>query len=233
MRLDKFLANMGHGTRSEVKKLISSGKVTVNNSIVKSAKTQINEIKDKVAVAGQSVAYCPYIYLMLNKAKGYISSTVKGDTPTVIDCVPNQYRHYDLFPFGRLDKDTTGLLFISNDGQMAHKLLSPAKHVAKTYRVTCEKLPTNEQIEQLKAGVVIAGGYLTKPAEVVLVEKNIIDLTICEGKYHQVKQMLQAVGNGVVELERICFAGIALDSKLERGEVRLLTEKELAHLSSL
>ncbi len=233
MRLDKFLANTGQGTRSEVKKIILSGKVTVNDIVVKSAKTQISENRDIIAIKGQKVTYCPYIYLMLNKAKGYISSTEKGATPTVIDCVPDKYRHYDLFPFGRLDKDTTGLLIISNDGQMAHKLLSPSKHVTKTYRVTCQNQPTSSQLEQLKKGVIIANDYLTKPAEVALVSPTIIDLTICEGKYHQVKQMLKAVDNGVVELERICFAGIALDRQLKRGQVRLLTEKELAHLNSL
>ncbi len=233
MRLDKFLANMGQGTRSQVKRLIASGKVTVNDSVIKSAKAQVDANSDIISVAGQTVAYCPYIYLMLNKAKGYISSTEKGTTPTVIDCVPAEYRHYDLFPIGRLDKDTTGLLLISNDGQMAHKLLAPAKRVAKTYRVNCLQPLTGQQIEQLKSGVTIANHYQTKPAELKLLDTNIIDLTIYEGKYHQVKQMLKAVGNAVVELERIRFAGIALDGKLQRGEVRLLTADELAKLNSL
>ncbi len=233
MRLDKFLGNMGKGTRSQVKKLISNGKVTVNGVIVKSAKTQIDAAVDTISVTGQIIIYRPYIYLMLNKARGCISSTEKGLTPTVLDCVPAKYRHYNLFPFGRLDKDTTGLLIISNDGQMAHKLLSPNKHVTKTYRVTCRETITEQQIDKLKSGVIIANHYLTKPAEVRIVDEGVIDLTICEGKYHQVKQMLKAVDNAVLELDRIRFAGIDLDETLMRGQTRLLTDDELTHLNSL
>ncbi len=233
MRLDKFLANMGRGSRSQVKRLIASGAVTVDGKVAHSAKMQIDAGVDQIALAGQVIAYQPFVYLMLNKAQGYISSTARGAVPTVLDCVPAEYRHYDLFPIGRLDKDTNGLLIISNDGQLAHQLLAPTKHVAKTYRVICEDAISSRQIAQLRAGVKIAQRYLTKPATVEAVDATTIDLTICEGKYHQVKQMLKAVGNGVRQLERIAFAGLALDRSLARGTVRPLTAAELAHLKAL
>ncbi len=190
MRLDKYLANMGQGTRSQVKRLIAKGAVSINGKVAKSAKQQIDQLNDVVVLEGHRIDYRPFIYLMMNKAAGYISSTEKGETPTVLDCVPAEYRHYELFPVGRLDKDTTGLLLITNDGQLAHRLLAPRHHVAKTYRVACALPLSDRQVEHLANGVLIAGGYQTKPAEVHQIADYQIDLTIYEGKYHQVKQML-------------------------------------------
>ncbi len=233
MRLDKYLANMGKGSRAEVKKKIAAGLVSVNGVVAKSAKRQVDESRDVVMLVDQTIDYQPFVYLMLNKDKGYISSTEKGETPTVLDCVPLQFRHYDLFPVGRLDKDTTGLLLITNDGKLAHRLLAPRHHVAKTYRVDCALPLTEAQLDQLRKGVLIADNYRTKPAEVQQTKDCQIDLTIYEGKYHQVKQMLMAVANRVVALERIAFAGIALDNTLKRGQVRELYDDELAHLLNL
>ncbi len=233
MRLDKYLANMGAGTRAQVKKLIGSGAVTVDGSVVKTAKYQVDENSAVVSLNGKLVHYLPDVYLLLNKPAGYISSTERGTVPTVLDCLPAAYRHYAIFPVGRLDKDTTGLLLLTNDGQLAHALLSPRRHVAKTYRVDCAAALTAQQIRRLENGVVIAGGYQTKPAEALQIAERQINLTIYEGKYHQVKQMLAAVGNRVVSLERIAFAGIALDEALPRGAVRQLSSDELRHLKSL
>jgi 16S rRNA pseudouridine516 synthase len=229
MRLDKFLSNMGIGTRTEVKKQLLNGWVKVNGMTQNSGKIQINPEKDEVYFGDKRVGYKPFIYLMMNKPQGYISATEDKKKKTVLELVPIEHLHYDLFPAGRLDRDTVGLLLLTNDGQLAHQLLSPKYHVGKTYKVTARDPLTQEDLEKLEKGVIIPGDYLTKPAIAKLAdgESQTLFLTITEGKYHQVKEMLLAIDNEVAFLERVTFGPLHLDEQLERGESRELTASEI------
>jgi 16S rRNA pseudouridine516 synthase len=232
MRIDKFLSQMGEGSRSDVKKLLAYGRIKVNGTVVKQAKVHINPETDEVRMGDRLISYTPFVYLMLNKPAGYISATRDGRIQTVLDLVPTAYKHLDLFPAGRLDRDTVGLMLITNDGQLAHKLLSPKYHVHKTYRVTAASPLTDRDIETLENGVIIGQNYKTLPAKVQRIEEeaNQILLSIREGKYHQVKEMLLAVDNQVIFLERVSFGPLHLDGGLSRGEIRELTEVELEAL---
>ena len=204
MRLDKFLCDNNIGTRSQVKEYIKKGQVTVNDQIIKKPETKVNNETDTVVCQGQTIHYRKYVYYMLNKPEGVVSATNDNTAPTVVSLltVPEQK---DLFPVGRLDKDTTGLLLLTNDGALAHDLLSPKKHVDKT--------------------------YLVKPEKPLSAENGDLLLTIHEGRFHQVKRMLQAVDNQVLTLERVSFGPLSLDLSLQRGEYRALTEEEIKVLS--
>ncbi|MEB8173534.1 rRNA pseudouridine synthase [Staphylococcus equorum] len=229
MRIDKFLANMGVGTRTEVKQLLKKGNVTVNDKKEKSPKTQINPDTDTVSVNETQIQYIDKIYLMLNKPKGYLSATEDNNQQTVIDLV-EEFRYLELFPVGRLDKDTEGLLLITNDGQFNHQLMSPTKHVSKTYEVISEKTITKNDIESFKTGIELNEG-LAKPAQLVEGdEKNKSFVTIYEGKYHQVKRMFHAIDNEVLALKRISIGDLKLDSALAPGEYRHLTQQDFKQL---
>lgn len=232
LRLDKYLADMGCGTRSQVKKAISSRAVQVNGETVKSADLKIDTECDEVLFHGTPVHYADYEYYMLHKPAGVVSATEDSRETTVIDLIVEKQRK-DLFPVGRLDKDTEGLLLITNDGDLAHRLLSPKKHVDKTYYARVEGKVTADDIEAFKAGVDIGEEKLTLPAELKILksdEESEIELTICEGKFHQVKRMFQAVGKEVVYLKRLRMGTLVLDETLKVGEYRKLTEKELKDL---
>ncbi|MGV3043012.1 pseudouridine synthase [Staphylococcus rostri] len=227
MRLDKFLANMGVGTRNEVKVLLKKGQVKVNGDIVKSPKTKIDAAQDKVMVGGERIGYEPYVYLMLHKPAGVISATEDDIHRTVLDLI-DDYKHLALFPVGRLDKDTEGLLLITNDGAFNHRIMSPNKHVPKRYYVELEKAIVPEAIEVFKAGIELKEGLL-KPAELEILEpSNTARVTIHEGKYHQVKRMFHAVDNEVVYLKREAIGALALDPTLAKGDYRQLTPSEVA-----
>ena len=229
MRIDKFLANMGVGTRTEVKQLLKKGNVTVNDKKEKSPKTQINPDTDTVSVNETPIQYIDKIYLMLNKPKGYLSATEDNNQQTVIDLV-EEFRYLELFPVGRLDKDTEGLLLITNDGQFNHQLMSPTKHVSKTYEVISEKTITKNDIESFKTGIELNEG-LAKPAQLVEGdEKNKSFVTIYEGRYHQVKRMFHAIDNEVLALKRISIGDLKLDSALAPGEYRHLTQQDFKQL---
>ncbi|EJX18051.1 RNA pseudouridine synthase [Staphylococcus sp. OJ82] len=229
MRIDKFLANMGVGTRTEVKQLLKKGNVTVNDKKEKSPKTQINPDTDTVSVNETQIQYIDKIYLMLNKPKGYLSATEDNNQQTVIDLV-EEFRYLELFPVGRLDKDTEGLLLITNDGQFNHQLMSPTKHVSKTYEVISEKTITKNDIESFKTGIELNEG-LVKPAQLVEGdEKNKSFVTIYEGRYHQVKRMFHAIDNEVLALKRISIGDLKLDSALAPGEYRHLTQQDFKQL---
>lgn len=229
MRIDKFLANMGVGTRTEVKQLLKKGNVTVNDKKEKSPKTQINPDTDTVSVNETQIQYIDKIYLMLNKPKGYLSATEDNNQQTVIDLV-EEFRYLELFPVGRLDKDTEGLLLITNDGQFNHQLMSPTKHVSKTYEVISEKTITKNDIEYFKTGIELNEG-LAKPAQLVEGdEKNKSFVTIYEGRYHQVKRMFHAIDNEVLALKRISIGDLKLDSALAPGEYRHLTQQDFKQL---
>ncbi len=232
IRLDKYLADMGKGTRSEVKKAIGKGLVRVNNEIVKKPETKLDTDSDHVLFDGVLVGYAQYEYYMLNKPAGVISATEDKREKTVIDLITEKKRK-DLFPVGRLDRDTEGLLLISNDGELAHRLLSPSKHVDKVYYAKIDGKVTIEDVEAFQQGVDIGEEKLTRPAKLRILKSGTqseIELTICEGKFHQVKRMFQAVGKEVVYLKRLQMGTLILDESLKPGEYRELTEQEIADL---
>lgn len=223
---------MGKGTRSEVKKAISKGLVRVNNVIVKKPETKLDTDSDHVLFDGVLVGYAQHEYYMLNKPAGVISATEDKREKTVIDLIIERKRK-DLFPVGRLDRDTEGLLLISNDGELAHRLLSPSKHVDKVYYAKIDGEVTIEDVEAFQQGVDIGEEELTRPAKLRVLKSGTqseIELTICEGKFHQVKRMFQAVGKEVVYLKRLQMGTLILDESLKPGEYRELTEQEIADL---
>ncbi len=233
MRLDKYLADCGYGTRKEIKKLIKSGAVTVNSVENPLPETKIDENCDKVFVMNTEVIYKKFVYLMLNKPQGVVSAVWDKKFKTVIDLVPDEFLHYELFPVGRLDIDTEGLLIITNDGALSHNLLSPKKHIPKTYYAKVLGKVNDSDAAAFKAGVTLDDGYKTKPAELKILnsgEISEIELTITEGKFHQVKRMFESVGKKVEFLKRIKMNALGLDESLELGEMRELTEDELFDL---
>lgn len=235
MRLDKLLANMGYGSRKEVKQLLKEKAVTVDGVAVKDAAMKVDpEIQD-VSVYGERVVYTEFIYLMMNKPPGVISATEDRYDETVIDLLDPLAQHFKPFPVGRLDKDTEGLLLITNDGSLSHNLLSPKKHVPKTYYATIDGVVTANDIEAFRKGVELDDGYVTKPGELVILKSgdvSEIELTIQEGKFHQVKRMFEAVGKKVTYLKRLSMGPLVLDETLELGDYRELTEEELAALTA-
>lgn len=233
MRIDKMLANLGFGSRKEVKQLLKGGAVKVNDRLVKDAKQQVNPESDVVTLNGEVIEYKKFIYLMMNKPPGVISATEDLHDKTVIDLLGMEEQVYEPFPVGRLDKDTEGLLLLTNDGQLAHRLLSPKKHVPKMYYAVIDGVVTEEDVEAFRAGVTLDDGYLTKPGQLTIIKSGIrseIELTITEGKFHQVKRMFQSVGKKVVYLKRMTMGPLLLDEQLELGEYRELTDEEIEQL---
>lgn len=226
MRLDKFLTVCEVGTRSEVKNIIKKGQITIDGIICKNADYKFNEETCVVCFQGKELVYKAFQYFMLNKPQDVVSATQDNLDKTVLDLLKN-VRKKDLFPVGRLDKDTEGLLILTNDGALAHSLLSPKKHVDKTYFVGLRSPISEEDITKLEQGVDIGEEKFTLPAKVVVLDSLHIELTIHEGKFHQVKRMLQAVSNEVTLLKRISFGSLSLDSSLEPGSYRELTETEV------
>lgn len=229
MRLDKMLAHMNYGSRSEVKKMIRKGFVSVNGVVIKDDDYNVNEQEDEVNIFGNSVSYEEKLYFMLNKPKDVVSATFDYYKKTVIDLFSG-YEKRALFPVGRLDIDTTGLLIVTNDGELAHRLLGPKHHVYKTYHTTLNKNFNSKDTPKLEAGVVLDDGYQTLPARVESYKENIVYLSIREGKFHQVKRMFSSIGYEVVELQRVSFGSLELDQNLELGEYRVLTQEELYKL---
>ncbi len=233
IRLDKFLTDMGCGTRSVIKNLVRKGKVSVNGEIIKKPEIKINEDEDVVLLDGEEIKYNRYEYFMLNKPDGYVSATTDRNEKTVLDLLKAEDRRKDLFPVGRLDKDTEGLLVISNDGEMAHKILSPKNHIAKTYYVKVNGRIENEHIEIFEKGIDIGEKNITKPGILKIIKSGDIseaELTIYEGKFHQVKRMFEVVGMKVVYLKRIKMGTLGLDETLKPGEYRRLTLEETEQL---
>lgn len=233
MRLDKYLSNMGFGSRKEVKILLKSKAVEVNGEIIRDPKVHVDEQADQVLVGGDPVVYTEFIYLLMNKPQDVISATEDKYDQTVIDLLNEQERHFEPFPVGRLDKDTEGFLLLTNDGKLAHELLSPKKHVDKTYYALIEGKVTEEDAEAFKKGVALDDGYVTKPASLNILESgpvSKIELTITEGKFHQVKRMFESVGKRVAYLKRLSMGPLSLDPELGLGEYRHLTEEEVTSL---
>ncbi|UVI28045.1 pseudouridine synthase [Paenibacillus spongiae] len=242
MRLDKLLANMGFGTRSEVRRAVKQGLVTVDSIRAKDSGQTLDPETAVVVYNGEKVVYRDVIYLMLNKPQGVISATEDTRDRTVIDLLEPSDRVLEPFPVGRLDKDTEGLLLITNDGQLAHELLSPRKHVPKIYEADVLGDVGEEDIQAFEAGVTLDDGYKTLPARLVIGEKRTeepsavisrISLTIHEGKFHQVKRMFEAVGKKVVYLRRVAMGPLKIDPELPLGSYRPLTEQELDELMAI
>lgn len=228
MRLDKFLSEMGVGTRSEVKAYLKKGQVTLNGEIVKKPEVKIDENNDKVCYLGQVLSYEAVQYFLLNKPAGCVTATRDHLSDTVMSFLPENRRD-DLFPVGRLDKDTEGLLLITNDGQLAHELLSPRKHVDKTYFAVIDGEVREEHKQLFQDGLNIGDEDLTLPAKLNILksgETSEIELTIHEGRFHQVKRMFEAIGTKVTYLKRISMGPLTLGN-LQPGEVRVLTDEEL------
>lgn len=236
MRLDKLLSNMGFGTRKDIKKFAKDGLVLVDGKMVKDSSQHVDPEEQEVEFDGEPVRYREFVYLMLNKPQGVISATEDLVERTVIDLLDMEYIPFEVFPVGRLDKDTEGLLILTNDGKMAHELLSPRKHVPKTYYADVEGIVTQEDIEAFAKGVKLDDGYETLPADLVILESgelSRIELTIYEGKFHQVKRMFIAVGKKVKYLKRIKMGNLSLDPALSLGDSRELTEEELSLLKMM
>ncbi|MBF2363465.1 rRNA pseudouridine synthase [Listeria marthii] len=232
MRLDKLLSHTGFGSRREVKPLLKSGAVVVNGTIQKDSKTQVNPDKEQVTVHGTPVVYQEFVYFMLHKPQNVVSATEDNVSETVIDLLAQEDTLTDPFPVGRLDKDTEGLLIITNDGTLAHNLLSPKKHIDKTYYAKIDGDVTATDVEAFAAGIELDDGYTCKPARLEIITPNEIKVTIQEGKFHQVKRMFAARGKTVSYLKRISMGNLQLDESLELGEYRPLTETELAILQN-
>ncbi len=231
MRLDKFLSVTATATRSETARAAKQGRIVVNQCPCTDPSRKIDPEKDRVFFDGEPVTYVQYIYIMLNKPEGYISATADGNEKTVLELLPEKLRMRGLFPCGRLDKNTVGLMLLTNNGELGHKLLSPRYHVAKTYRYQA-KFPLSEaDIKQLESGVLILDGYMTKPA---ILRPDIDgtggEIVLTEGKYHQIKLMFEAVNNKITSLERISFGPLSKDDALTRGQWRYLTEDEIKAL---
>lgn len=227
MRIDKLLAHCGYGTRKEVKELLKSGVVTLNGKVEKSPKQHIDLEEDRVFVRDDQVIYSKNVYYMLNKPNGYVSATEDNLYPTVVDLIDDSHR--DLFPVGRLDVDTEGLLLITNDGQLAHRLLSPKTHVPKTYFVKVKGRLCIGDVNAFMKGIPLED-FTCMPSYLKIIKSDSIsecEVTIYEGKFHQVKRMFKACGKEVVYLKRISMGNLKLDEDLPIGRYRPLTEDEI------
>ena len=232
MRLDKLLSNMGAGSRKEVKLLLKAGAIQVDGEIVRDPKQHVDVESQQVLMYGEPVTYQKYIYLMMNKPPGVISATEDKRDETVIDLLFEDVTYFKPFPVGRLDKDTEGLLLLTNDGAFNHALMSPKKHVEKTYYAEVTGVLTQEDVEAIAAGVTLEDGYQAKPGKLVTLSTtetdSTLELTITEGKFHQVKRMMLALGKEVTFLKRRSIGRLELDPALALGDYRELTQEELS-----
>ncbi len=228
-RLDKIIASQGKYSRSEVKKLVKAGLVKVNGAVVKSSDIKCDVNSDEIIIDGVSLNYKKHIYIMLNKPKGVISATQDASQKTVLDLVPTELKRSGLFPAGRLDADTTGFVLITDDGDFAHRILSPKNHIMKTYHATLQRPLTDEDVVKFKEGLTLGDGTKCLEAYVRMLPggTNVAEVIICEGKYHQVKRMFASLGNKVLELRRVKMGALPLDEKLPEGECRELTDEEV------
>ncbi|SDZ35242.1 ribosomal small subunit pseudouridine synthase A [Proteiniborus ethanoligenes] len=229
-RLDKILANLGYGSRKDIKGLARAGIVKVNGETIRDSSIKINPYTSKIEIDDEIVEYREFIYLMMNKPKGYISSTDDFRDKTVIDLISDEYKVFNPFPVGRLDKDTEGLMILSNDGQLSHRVLTPKNRIEKLYYAEIEGTVTEEDKLSFQEGIVLDDGYKTLPSKLDILTVGHISkvyVTIEEGKFHQIKRMFLALGKRVAYLKRIAIGGLKLDESLELGEYRELTQEEI------
>ena len=230
MRVDKLLSNVGVASRAELKKYCKQGLISVNGKVINNPGVQVDSENDDVRFNGEKIVYREFVYIMLNKPDGYISATFDKYDPIVLDLIDQSYLVFEPFPVGRLDKDTEGLLVLTNDGQLAHRVLSPKKHVPKTYYAKIQGKVTEEDILAFEKGVILDDVYETMPSQLKILKSDDmseIELTIHEGKFHQVKRMFESVGKKVVYLKRLSMGKLKLDESLKLGEYRELTEEEV------
>lgn len=230
-RLDKYLCDKNIGTRSQVKALIQKGQVTVNDEVIKKPETKVSD-SDIVCCQGRVLSNEEFAYYMLHKPSGIITATEDKWQATVLDYFKEEPCK-NLYPVGRLDKDTEGLLLITNDGELGHRLLSPKNHINKKYYVKMEHEISSDEIKQLEEGVDIGEKHLTLPAQIEVIDDLSVYITITEGKFHQVKRMFEAVNNKVMYLKRVSMGELALDNTLKKGEYRRLTSQEIEYLKGL
>ena len=234
MRIDKCLADCGLGTRSEVKSLLKAKRITVNGKVVTNGKVQVNPETDEILFDGEKIQYEEFVYIMMNKPKGVVSATEDNLHKTVLDLIDPLYLKKGVFPVGRLDIDTHGLLLLTNDGELAHRLLSPKKHVTKIYQARVEGVMTLEDAAAFERGIVLSDGTECMPARLDILsttqDESVVQIHLKEGKFHQVKRMVKACGKNVVDLQRLTMGTLKLDERLALGESRPLTEEELQSL---
>ena len=229
-RIDKILSNLGYGSRAELKRYCKQNIITVNKVAVTNPGLQVDPENDEIIFDGEIVNYREFIYIMMNKPDGYISATFDKHDPIVLDLIDQSYLAFEPFPVGRLDKDTEGLLVLTNDGKLSHRVLSPKKHVPKTYYAKIDGKVTEDDIKAFEEGVVLDDGYKTMKSQLKILksdEISEIELTIHEGKFHQVKRMFESVDKKVVYLKRLSMGKLKLDESLSLGEYRELTDEEV------
>ena len=226
-RLDKFLSSQGICSRKESKALAADKKITVNGAAVRKCDIKIDPNRDIIEVGGTRIAYRKYVYIMMNKPEGVLSASNDRNAQTVIDLLPQEYKRQGLFPAGRLDKDTTGLLIITDDGGFAHRMLSPKKHVNKLYRAVLDEPINDSEKYTLEHPITLNDGTKYRPAHICGISSNTIDIEISEGKFHQVKKMFAYVGKTVLKLKRLRIGELSLDERLAPGECRYLDEFEI------
>lgn len=235
-RLDNILANLGYGSRKEVKLLIRKGNVEVDGQKSIDSGMLIDPEKCEIKVCGKTVNYRKNIYLMMNKPAGVVSATLDNYDKTVIDLLSEEHKKFNPFPVGRLDKDTVGLLIITNDGEMNHKLISPKSHIDKTYYAVVDKAPSEYDITKFNEGIILNDGYRCMPAKLRIImsncDKNEVEVIIHEGKFHQVKRMFESVGKKVLYLKRVRFGAIYLDQNIKEGSYRELSQDEIKKLTN-
>ena len=229
-RLDKLIASQGQYSRKQAQELIKSGSVKVNGAVVHDRGAKADDEKDTVCINGTEIKFERFVYLMLNKPKGVVSATNDKNEKTVIDLVPDEFKRRNLFPAGRLDITTTGFVLITDDGDYAHRILSPKNHIEKTYEARLAEAGTDEQLSTVAEGIVLKDGTKCLPAKLRVIEDGdnpLVEIKICEGKYHQIKRMFAAAGNGVIGLKRTKMGGVRLDKNLPEGECRVLSPDEV------
>lgn len=229
MRLDKLLSHCNYGSRKEVKELIRKGYVSVNGEIIRNDDYKVQEKTDEIFVSDESVMYTQFVYIMMNKPENVVSATYDMRLKTVLDLLP-EYQKQKIFPVGRLDIDTTGLLLLTNDGSLAHRLLSPKYHVDKRYLVTFSGTFKDTYVSCFANGIILDDGYKTLPSAIELLTENQAIVTIHEGKFHQIKRMFEALQLKVTKLRRISFGPLQLDPDLKEGKYRLLSQEEISQL---
>jgi 16S rRNA pseudouridine516 synthase len=233
LRIDKVLSNLGYGSRKEIKTFLKQGRIKINDKIIKNEAVHLDVENDIIKFDEEIIVYKEFEYIMLNKPQGVVSATFDPKETTVLKLLEQRFQNIELFPVGRLDKDTEGLLIMTNDGKLAHDLLSPKKHIYKVYYAEVSGEVNNEDIEKFNEGVVLDGGYTTLPAKLKVIESSQIskvEIEIREGKFHQIKRMFEAVQKKVVYLKRIKMGKIELDENLQLGQYRELTLDEIREL---
>lgn len=231
-RLDKVIASQGKYSRNDVRRLVRGGSVTVNGKAVSDSGVKVDPGCDVITVCGENFGYSEYVYIMLNKPEGVVSASRSPGEKTVVDLVPDELKRQGLFPAGRLDKDTTGFVLITDDGAFAHDILSPKNHIEKTYIAVLDRPIGDAELEKFRTGVTLADGYECLPAQITpLTDDGLtVEIKLREGKYHQIKRMAAACGSHVNKLRRISMGSLELDSSLAEGECRLISADELAKI---